>query len=172
MSDAYLGEIRMFGGRFNPYQWALCNGDLLPISSNPALFSLIGTIYGGDGRTTFGLPDLRDRVPMHFGDGPGLTPRPIGERTGTEQVTLMGQQIPSHTHHVQVSTDTASEITFAQNVPAKQYIYEDFPDAPQTGDLYAPSVGQTGSNAPHSNMMPYLAVSFIICLNGIFPPRD
>lgn len=110
MSDPFVGEIRMFAGNFAPRQWAFCNGQLMAISQNDALFSLLGTIYGGDGRSSFGIPDMRGRIPMHWGTGPGLTPRPIGQKMGVESVALTANQIPSHSHTMQASTDSVSSV--------------------------------------------------------------
>ena len=114
MADPYVGEIKMFSGNFAPRNWAFCEGQLIPISENNTLFSLLGTRYGGDGRTNFALPDLRGRLPLHFGTGPGLTPKLIGERRGVETVLLTMDEIPSHKHNVQASSETAVQANFSQ----------------------------------------------------------
>ncbi|AGA92241.1 microcystin-dependent protein [Thioflavicoccus mobilis 8321] len=172
MSEPYTGEIRMFGGNFAPLKWAFCNGTLLTIASQAALYSLIGTAYGGDGRSSFALPDLRGRIPVHQGQGPGLTPRIIGQKAGAEEVVLTVTQIPSHTHNVQVSADDATLITAADNVAAKQYIYEDAAGARTAGLMHDSTIGSTGEGQAHNNMMPFLCISFIICLEGVYPQRN
>lgn len=181
MSNPYLGEIRMFGGNFAPYQWALCNGQLLSISQYSALFSLIGTSYGGDGVTTFGLPNLQGRLPAGQGNGGGLTPRTIGEIGGTENVTLTLQQIPAHNHTFQASaagasaTMPGSSVLPAHPSPANGHFFtvNDGTSPPPTiNALKATSCGPSGGNQPHSNLMPSLCVTFIISLSGIFPSRN
>lgn len=181
MSNPYLGEIRLFGGTFAPRGWMLCNGALLAIAQNDALFALIGTTYGGDGQSTFGLPDLRGRVPVHQGQGPGLTNRVLGERSGTETVTLSTTQIPSH-QHIPVATTAAGNVT----VPGPTVIPAKPVDAISAPSLYvvpgtstvtptpmaATSVGVVGGSQPHSNEMPVLAANFIIAVEGIFPSRN
>ena len=172
MSEPFVGEIRMFAGNFAPRGWSFCEGQLLAISQNDALFSLLGTIYGGDGRTTFGLPDMRGRLPVHMGAGPGLSTRAIGLRTGAEQVALSTNELPSHTHDMQASTAQGVE-----NNPAGKYsavspnvrIYR--PATPNTS-LAANSVSSAGAGQAHNNMMPFLCVHFIIALTGIFPSRN
>jgi microcystin-dependent protein len=161
----------MFAGNFAPRGWALCDGQLLAISQNDALFSLFGTNYGGDGRTTFGLPDLRGRVPLHMGSGPGLSPRTIGAKSGSESVTLVTTQLPSHTHPLQGSTDSATTPDPSGNVFARS-----------SGDAYGSefsasnmspaAVGNSGGSQAHSNMQPWLAINFILALVGVFPSRS
>ena len=181
--EPFIGQIMMFGGNFAPRGWALCNGQLLPIAQHAALFSILGTTYGGDGRTTFGLPDLRGRAPIHAGTGPGLTPRPLGARGGAESVALSAAQIPGHTHQVEVpgtsdqpNTDSPADAQMAM-VPGGQG-RGNTGRAPynQGGTTDASMVpfqsGSTGGNASHENMSPYQAVNFIIALEGIFPPRN
>lgn len=179
MSNPFLAEIRMVGFTFAPRGWADCNGQLLAISQNTAVFSLLGTTYGGDGRTTFGLPDLRSRVPMHHGQGPGLTPRVIGEQDGVESVTLSSTTIPAHNHGgtllstaaVGTSTSPAGSVPAAPNASAR------------VNKLYSTAAGDTvntssltsvGAASPssHNNLMPFLCVRYIIALQGIFPPRQ
>ena len=169
-SEPFIGEIYMFGGNFAPAGWAFCNGQLLPISQYSALFALLGTTYGGDGQSTFALPDLRGRVPVHTGAG-----FVEGELTGTEAVTLTSQQIPAHTHQLKVSLGTSSLDTPAQNdvvadtTLAGVRIYTD-PAAPTT--MSPTAVGANVGGQPHENRMPYLAVNFIISLFGIFPSQN
>ena len=173
MSECYLGEIRMFGGNFAPRQWSYCDGQLIAISQNDALFSLLSTIYGGDGRSTFGLPDLRGRVPMHFGQGPGLTSRSQGQKFGDEYVILDDNHIPSHTHQMFSAPDTTgnSADPTAKATAGGQMVYADVAAA-TAGTLAAESVANTGVGTQHSNMMPYQAVHFIIALAGQYPSRN
>jgi microcystin-dependent protein len=169
----YVGEIRIFAGSFAPVGWAFCDGALLPISIYETLFQLIGTIYGGDGQQTFALPDLRGRVPLHFGLGPGISqPYTIGQSGGVEQVTLTVQQIPPHSHIPQASTNpgggTPTNAIWAEGASA---LYNSDPganDAPLLNTLVQP----VGGSQPHTNMAPYLVVSFIISLYGLFPQRS
>ncbi|OYY71823.1 phage tail protein [Sphingomonas sp. 28-63-12] len=178
MSEQFLGEVRMFGGNFAPTGWALCNGQLMSISQNSALFSLIGTTYGGDGVQTFGLPDMRGRLPISQGTGPGLTPRVIGERAGTENVTLLTGNLPAHQHPFNVynapATTSTPGPTVLPGVPTGAgKIYTVPTNLPTTTDQYAPgAVTMTGNNQSHTNLMPALCVSFIIALQGIFPSRN
>ena len=172
MADPYIGEIRMFAGSFAPVGWALCEGQLLPISENDALFTLIGTIYGGDGQETFGLPDLRGRAPIHHGDGPGLVNRTIGERAGVETVTLTTQQIPAHNHALLARAAGGKSATPSGNVlasaPATSLYTRDTPSAQLAANLVDPA----GGSQPHENMPPYLTINFIISLFGIFPSQS
>ena len=176
MSEPYVAEIRIFAGNFAPASWAFCNGQLLPISQNSALFSLIGTTYGGDGENTTALPNLQGRAPMNFGTGPGLTTRRIGERGGTEQVTLTQSQMPAHTHPLRVSSD---ETEFdgtpnpGGNVPGELEGGKEF-YAPGNNlvDLHPDAIEPVGGGLPHNNMQPYLALNFIIALTGVFPSRS
>ena len=172
MSEFFLGEIRMFGGNFAPYKWSYCDGQLIAISQNDALFSLIGTIYGGDGRTNFALPDLRGRVPMHFGQGSGLTSRTQGQKFGSEYEILDDNHIPSHTHQMFSAPETNNVAEpLAKATAGGQMVYGDV-NAATAGTLAPISIGQTGMGTQHSNMMPYQAVHFIIALAGIFPSRN
>lgn len=172
MSSPYIGEIRMFGGNFAPAGWAFCNGALVPISENDALFNLIGTTYGGDGQTTFALPDLQGRAPVHAGQGPGISQNyTIGEKAGVESVTLTAQQIPIHNHAFVASGDAADQITGSNGVvafPPTLAMY--FASAPDSA-LNVASVAQSGGSQLHDNLQPYLAVSFIISLFGVFPSQ-
>ncbi len=176
MSEPFIGEIRMFAGTFAPRGWALCDGQLLAISQNDALFSLLGTTYGGDGRTTFGLPDLRGRVPVHAGSGtgPGLSARPLGQKAGSETVTLTTQQIPSHAHTpVKASTEPADDSNPAGKALAATS-YDVYITNPTVGltDLAAGAVTSVGGSQPHDNAQPFLCVNFIIALVGIYPSRN
>jgi microcystin-dependent protein len=172
MSEPFVGEIRMFAGSFAPRGWAFCDGQLLAVSQNDALFSLLGTIYGGDGRTTFGLPDLRGRIPIHAGSGPGLSPRNLGAKGGQEEVTLTVNELASHTHAIKASTAAGT-----QNNPAGEFLgaspnvrlYR--PAAPSV-PLNAASISSLGGSQSHGNLMPFLCVNFIIALFGIYPSRN
>jgi microcystin-dependent protein len=164
MAQPYVGEIRMFGGNFAPAGWMFCEGQLLPISENETLFQLIGTTYGGDGESTFALPDLRGRVPVHR--GPGFT---MGQQGGVETVTLTTQQIPSHTHPLQASTDPATVPNPQSNVLATTATATPYFNIVPATPLSTSAVSLTGGNQPHNNLQPYLCVDFIISLFGIFP---
>jgi microcystin-dependent protein len=182
MADFFLGEIQMFGFDFAPKGWVQCNGQLLPIAQNQALFSVLGTVYGGDGIRTFQLPDLRSRLPMGQGDGPGLTSRKAGQITGEENHQLLVTEIPAHTHSVAAiskpdltkntdapgPTEFLAQTTFTGSVGAETPIY--VPDPAPTLPLNTAAVGFTGGQ-PHSNIMPLLAINFCIALEGIFPSR-
>jgi microcystin-dependent protein len=171
MSEPFLGEIRMFGGNFAPVGWAFCQGQLLSIAQNNALFALVGTTYGGDGVSTFGLPDLQGRVPLHQGQGPGLTNRVLGEKAGVERVTLSSSQMPSHTHPLPCQSAGASQTGPEGGVWANSST-----NPYQNGTANAPmkpaNLGSSGGNQAHANMMPFLILSFIIALEGIFPSRN
>jgi microcystin-dependent protein len=178
MSEPFIGEIRMFAGNFSPRSHAFCDGQLLAISQNDALFALLGTLYGGDGRTTFGLPDLRGRVPIHMGSGPGLTPRAMASRSGSETATVSVSQLPAHTHMMQGSTTAASDTSPAGNVPGTGAGANLYNAAPVAGDVVtmdADAVPVSGGSDPtqaHNNVMPFLCINFIIALTGIFPSRN
>jgi len=170
MSDPFLGEIRMFAGLFAPVGWANCNGAVISISQNDALFQLYGTNYGGDGINTFGLPNLWGRVPIHDGTGPGRSTYTLGQIGGTESVTVLAPQVPSHTHLFFANTDAAGETTLAGNVlgaPDALSIYYQGQSERQMGN---DSIGLSSeSNQPHENRMPSLAITFIVAMAGIFP---
>jgi microcystin-dependent protein len=173
MSTPYIGEIRIFGGNFAPVGWALCNGQLLAISQYDALFALIGTTYGGDGVTTFALPDLQCRVPLHFGTGPGLSSRILGQVGGSEQVTLTTGQMPAHTHPPLALGAPGSASTPSGNVWAgvsAGAIYNATDPAP-TAAMNASAVLPVGGSQPHTNIQPFQCVNFIIALEGIFPTQ-
>lgn len=170
MSDPFIGEIRMFAGNFAPLGWEFCEGQLLAISGNDALFSLLGTTYGGDGRTTFALPDMRGRIPLHAGSGPGLSNRQLGAKGGVETVTLTVEQMPLHSH-AKSSGNSAT-----RGDPGGHVIGDTGPTA-----IYGPNPNaamdqsadkQVGGNQPHTNLMPFQCVNFIIALFGIFPSRN
>ena len=172
MSEPFIAEIRIFAGNFAPRGWAFCNGQLLPISQNTALFSLIGTTYGGDGRTTTALPNLEGRVPMHPGRGPGLTSRRLGQRGGSETVTLSEAQMPAHKHQAQASsgnadTNAPANHTMASIVARGSSVYAAANNLGTFDDL-AP----TGGSQAHNNMQPFLAMNFIIALVGLYPSRS
>jgi len=175
MADNFLGEIRLFGTNFAPSGWALCNGQLLPLAQNTALFSLLGTNYGGDGRTTFGLPNLQGRIPLSWGQGAGLSSYNIGETGGTPSVTLLTTQLPAHTHPVVVTptpgtTSSPANAVFASTSRGKPPAYG--PIGSPTVNMSAAAVATAGSSLPHENMPPYLTLTFCIALVGIFPARS
>lgn len=171
MSDPFIGEIRLFAGNFAPRDWAFCNGQLMSIAQNTALFSLLGTMYGGNGQTTFALPDLRGRVPVHMGQGPGLTPRTQGEMAGSETVTLLSSQMPAHSHALRASTAAASGSTPAGALLGATSVNSY--DSSAAGVAMAPgAIGNSGGSQPHDNMAPTLTLNYIIALFGIFPSRN
>lgn len=170
MADPYIGEIRMFAGNFAPVGWMFCEGQLLPISENEVLFALIGTTYGGDGQSTFGLPDLRGRLPVHQGTGPGLSTKVLGEVSGVETVTLSTNQIPAHTHGLAASTSAAETSQPTNNVFAQSDSETYSGQTPNTA-LNNAALSNVGGSQPHDNLMPSLCVSFIISLYGIFPSQ-
>ena len=172
MSEPFVGEIRMFAGNFAPRGWAFCDGQLLATSQNDALFSLLGTIYGGDGRTTFGLPDARGRIPLHMGTGPGLSTRPLGSKGGSETETLTVNQMPSHSHNFRANSANANVVTaqgrtIAAGVNAEFYLNET-----QDTSMASTMITNSGSNFSHTNLMPTLCINFIIALFGIYPSRN
>lgn len=172
MSDPFIGEIRMFGGSFAPAGWALCQGQLMPISENEPLFNLIGTTYGGDGQETFALPDLQGRIPIHQGQGPGISQNYIiGEKAGVESVTLTTQQIPIHSHSVLASTDPATSTLASGNITAATNQLEVYTENSPTKTFAPNTLSPTGGSQPHDNMMPFLVITFIISLFGIFPSQ-
>ena len=173
MADAFVAEIRIFAGNFAPRGWAFCNGQLLPISQNTALFSLLGTTYGGDGKSTFALPDLQGRLPMHPGQGPGLSLHDLGETGGSETVTLLQSEIPSHTHTLRTLSDPGdladpSTRSLARSRGGNVYQQNSTANLTPMGPL---ALQIAGGSQPHNNAQPYLALTFIIALQGIFPPR-
>jgi microcystin-dependent protein len=169
--EPYIGQIQTFGFNFAPRGWALCNGQIMSIAQNTALFSLLGTTYGGNGQTTFALPDLRGRFPVHQGQGPGLSPYQLGQISGTETTTLIATNLPAHTHTFQLQA--AEEGT--SETPQGNYIAgsgaNGFAAAPNVA-MANTNVGITGNNQPFSILNPYLCINFCIALEGIFPSRN
>jgi microcystin-dependent protein len=176
MSSPYLAEIRIFAGNFAPHGWATCDGQLLPISQNTALFSLLGTFYGGNGTSNFALPNMQGRGPMHFGQGAGLTQRVIGETGGEQNVTLIQTEMPQHTHTVQVSTATdhlasPNGNTWGTGQRGMGNVYA--PSSPGNNVQMDPfGTALAGGNLPHNNLPPYLVLTFIIAQVGIYPSRN
>jgi microcystin-dependent protein len=168
MGDPYVGEIRMFAGNFAPSGWMFCDGGLMPISENEALFQLIGTTYGGDGQSTFAIPDLRGRIPIHQGAGAGATYQ-LGEQGGAEEVTLTTQQIPAHTHPLLAADGIGNTANPADGVLAESSLVSIYQSGSPSAQMAAQSVGLTGGSQPHTNLQPYLPLDFIISLFGIFP---
>lgn len=173
MSDPYIGEIRMFGGNYAPAGWALCNGQILSISEYNILFSLIGTTYGGDGQSTFALPNLQGRIPIHAGKGPGLSSRVLGQMGGSEAVVLAPSQVARHDHGFAASTDAATSANPAGNVLAMASDISLYRKEAAVRPLGEDTIAASpGGNQPHENMQPYLCVSFIIALEGVYPSRS
>lgn len=172
MADQFVAEIRIFTGSFAPKGWAFCNGQLLPISQNTALFSLLGTTYGGDGKSTFALPNLQGMAPMFYGQGAGLSFHDIGESSGSQTVTLLDSEMPAHRHTVGVVADLAT----SSGIPGPQSSLSiaNIPTYNSTANTtMSPSeLSVFGGSQPHNNMQPYLTLNFIIALQGIFPPRS
>lgn len=169
MADPFVAEIRIFPFNFAPKGWAWCNGQLLPISQNTALFSLLGTTYGGDGKSNFALPDLQGRAPMHPGQGPGLSLHDLGETGGSETVSLLESEIPAHGHGVQTTNEDGNNVN-----PQGRYFGRGnaLYSAPAALGMLAPeTLAPAGGDQPHNNMMPYLTFYFNIALQGVFPPR-
>ena len=173
MSQPYVGEIRMFGGSFAPTGWAFCAGQLMQISENDVLFSLIGTTYGGDGQETFGLPDLQGRIPLHQGQGPGISQNyQLGEMAGVESVTLTVPQTPIHTHALIGSSSIATDPSPQDDILATSSLLTPYVGLAPDATLAANAIGVSGGSQPHDNMMPFLVVSFIISLFGIYPTQN
>jgi microcystin-dependent protein len=170
MAEPFLSEIRMFSFGFAPRGWALCNGQLLPINQNQALFALLGTTFGGNGTTNFALPDLRGRVPIHEGQGAGLSARSLGERVGNEAVTLVAAQMPQHAHAQAARAVAADALNPASALPAQAQspIWRAGAPTPVATGVVSTT---TGGSQPHPNMMPFLAINFGIALQGIFPSQ-
>jgi microcystin-dependent protein len=174
MADPFVAEIRIFPFNFAPKGWAFCDGQILPISQNTALFSLLGTTYGGDGKSTFGLPDLQGSAPMHPGQGPGLSLHDLGETGGSETVSLLASEIPAHNHTLGAQNVVLGGRTTASgnvlNHPASGNLYngtDPLTVVPMSSNAIAPA----GGDQPHNNMQPYLTFNFCIALQGVFPPR-
>ena len=177
MASPFIGEIQIFGFNFPPAGWALCNGATLPLQQYTTLFALIGTTYGGDGQTTFGVPDLRGQLPLHQGQGPGLTARILGESGGSEQVTLTTAQIPQHTHAYFATNATATAATPGPTLALGaatngDNMYATSGTGAVPAALSSVACGNMGGNQPHENCMPTLAVSFCIAWQGVFPSPD
>lgn len=174
MADPFVAEIRMYPFYFAPKGWAFCNGQLLPLSQNTALFSLLGTTYGGDGKAHFGLPDLQGRGPMHPGQGPGLSLHDLGETGGSETVTLLESEMPSHSHPLNGQGSNSNMNDPANAVLARPFgggnLYKSPAGAPLVW-MAGGSMDTAGNSHPHNNMQPYLTLNFCIALQGIFPPR-
>lgn len=176
--EGTIGEIRMFAGNFAPRYWAFCNGQLLPINQNQALFSILGTTYGGNGQTNFALPDYRGRTPIGQGTGPGLSSMYLGQTGGTESTTLLISQIPAHSHTLNASANGPTLNTASGNLSASQ----SRSNGGTMPNVYVPAanpvamgpsaIGNTGGSQPFSNLQPYLGMNFIICLSGVFPSRN
>ena len=173
MADPFVAEIRIFPFNFAPKGWAWCDGQILPISQNTALFSLLGTTYGGDGKSTFALPDLQGRAPMHPGQGPGLSLHDLGETGGSETVTLLESEIPAHSHALMASAAPANRTSPVNNTIAR--VAGATPYLPPAGAplamMAAESLAPAGGDQPHNNLMPYLTFYFNIALQGVFPAR-
>ena len=178
MSNPYLGEIRPFAGNFAPRSWSFCNGSLLSIAQNNALFALLGTTYGGDGQTTFALPDLRGRIALSIGQGPGLTNRVLGEVNGAESVTITNNTMPSHMPQVSATSAAATAVppgpTLLPATPGQGAAFYLPPNVGTQVDqpLPADTILQAGGSQPHENIMPILAINYIIALEGIFPSQN
>lgn len=167
--EPYLGEIMLFAGSFAPRGWAMCNGQLLPIVQNQALFAILGTTYGGNGQTTFALPDLRDRVPIHFGQGPGLSPRTLGERSGASFHTLAIGELPAHSHALQASTTFGTSVNPSGMYPARNPgIIPQYASAADAA-MAPTAISNVGGGQAHDNMQPILALNYVIALQGVFP---
>jgi microcystin-dependent protein len=171
--EPILGQLMLVGFNFAPRGWAFCEGQLLSIAQHTALFALLGTTYGGDGRTTFALPDLRGRVPIGVGSGPGLSSRNWGQKAGTENVTLTEQQIPSHSHTLNASSVAGNQMSPTGNVLGNtgNFDNEYYAGGPNTA-MHTDSIGATGGGQSHNNMQPFLAMHYCIALQGIFPSRS
>lgn len=172
MADPFVAEIRIFPFNFAPRGWAWCDGQLLPLSQNTALFSLLGTTYGGNGTSNFALPDLQGRGAMQPGQGPGLSLHDLGESAGTETVTLLESEMPNHSHALRVSAQDATDRTVAGQLPASGIGMAMFAPPPTNVGLADAALSPSGSDQPHNNMMPCLTLYFCIALQGVFPPRS
>jgi microcystin-dependent protein len=175
VADPFVAEIRFFGFAFAPKGWAFCNGQLLPISQNTALFSLLGTMYGGDGKSTFALPNLQGSGPMFWGQGPGLSLHDEGEAAGSSTVTLLDSELPSHQHALRANSAQGDLPTPGQTrslARSSPFIYKTPAGAASPQPLSPTAVGIAGGGQPHNNMMPFLTLNFCIALQGIFPPRS
>ena len=180
MAEPYIGQITLFAGNFAPRGWAFCQGQILSIAQNTALFSILGTTYGGNGQTTFALPDLRGRTPIGQGQGPGLPSVTLGEMAGSPTQTLTISQIPAHTHagQVQISasnaagTTTTPEGNYQAASSTRDSLYAAAANTTMNSNAAQVTIGAVGGNQPHDNMQPYLGLNYIIALQGLYPPRD
>ena len=172
MADQFVAEIRIFAGNFAPTGWALCQGQLLPISQNTALFSLLGTTYGGDGRSNFALPNLQGCVPMGFGQGPGLSSRVLGEQAGEDAVTLLQSEIPGHTHTALANSGVGDQYGPTGNFFAGDAGGNNLYAATANAQMAPGTIAPAGGSQPHNNLQPYLVLNYIIALQGIYPPRS
>ena len=174
MADPFVAEIRIFGFNFAPKGWAFCNGQLLPLSQNTALFSLLGTTYGGDGKSNFALPDMQGNAPMHPGQGPGLSLHDLGETAGSETVTLLQSEMPAHAHAINAQNSNSNLNDPAGAVLARPFgggnLYRT-PGGQALGSMAPEATAPAGGDQPHNNMQPYLTCYFCIALQGVFPPR-
>jgi microcystin-dependent protein len=173
MADPFVAEIRIFAGNFAPKGWAFCDGQLLPLSQNTALFSLLGTTYGGNGKSNFALPDLQGRAPMHPGQGPGLSLHDLGEAAGSDTVTLLESEMPAHSHSQVANPNTAERPSPTGNLPARTVgasLYQSTTNQGLVG-MAPEALAPAGGDQPHNNLQPYLTMNFIIALQGVYPPR-
>jgi microcystin-dependent protein len=174
MAQPYIGEIRMFGGTFAPFGWSFCNGSIMSIAQNDALYTLIGTTYGGDGVQTFGLPDLQGRIPIHQGQGNGLSTYNLGQKGGSETVTLITSQLPSHPHTAMGSNTGSAANTPSNNTWGNSQIQNKSfgPGTSANATMNSGSISFTGGNQPHDNLLPFLVFNFIIALTGVYPSQS
>jgi microcystin-dependent protein len=172
MADPFVAEVRIFGFNFAPKGWAFCNGQLMPLSQNTALFSLLGTTYGGDGKSTFALPDMQGNAPMHPGQGPGLSLHDLGETSGSETVSLLESEIPAHAHTLRASSDDG-DLAAPNQTRSLARSSGGFAYAPAQNltQMAWQALAPAGGDMPHNNMQPYLTLNFCIALQGVFPPR-
>lgn len=171
MADPFVSEIRIFAFNFAPRGWAWCDGQILPLSQNTALFSLLGTTYGGNGKSNFALPDLQGRAPMHPGQGPGLSLHDLGETGGSDTVTLLESEIPAHNHTLSAASLNSQSITPANTVLGRGNPVKVYTSGGTLTPMGTNSIAPSGGSLPHNNMMPYLTMYFCIALQGVFPPR-
>lgn len=171
--EPFLGEIRLFAGNYAPSGWAICDGRSLPIADNNALYSLLNTVYGGDGVNTFNLPDLRGRIPVHQGTGPGLSSYALGAKAGSETITLAPTQLPAHNHAMLASMDSAQTANPQNNLLAASTVsFYSAADSSKLVSMAPTMVASTGGSQPHNNLMPFLCVNYIIALQGIYPTQN